>query len=114
MDERDRDILRRAGYHHMEMDDIRAKLIASITEFQKHVFRARGFIPDDLSMAKDELLGALKELEAQERLGAPPLDVRMIERYIKQIIEAVDSGDPALAAVRFERLFTFIAEKMMG
>ena len=98
----------------MKMDDIRAKLIASITEFQKHVFRARGFIPDDLSRAKDELLGALKELEAQEKLGAPPRDVRMMEWYIKQIIEAIDSRDPALAVVRFERFFTFIAEKMMG
>ncbi len=113
-DKGDRDILRRAGYHHVEMDDVRAKLIASITEFQKHVFRARGLIPDDLSRAKDELLEALKELEVQEKLGAPPWDIRMMEGYIKKIIEAVDSGDPALAVVRFERLFTFVAEKMMG
>ncbi|GAI56466.1 unnamed protein product [marine sediment metagenome] len=114
MDERAKDILRRAGYHHTGIDDVKAKLIASITEFQKHIFRARGFIPGDLSKAKDELLEALKELEVQEKLGAPPHDIRMMERYIKQIIEAIDSRDPALAVVKFERFFTFIGEKMMG
>ena len=88
------------------------KLFASIKEFQRHIFRARGLTPREMAKAKEELRWALDEIEVQKRLGAPTETLTTLEKYINQIILAIDFNDPFLAESIFTDLFQYIADLM--
>lgn len=90
------------------------ELFESVKKFQRHLFRARGMIPEKLVEAKEELRLALEQIEVQRKLGGPDEDtLNTMENYIKQINEAIDLNDPFLVQDVFKNFFEWISDKMI-
>jgi len=88
-------------------------LIESIKKFQYHLFRARGFLENDMKKAKDELEMASAELQKQRHLGVTIESLGKIEDYINLITDAISENDQTSAVAVFTDLFYYIVDMML-